>query len=786
MDNKKLCLDLIHAEHDEDVVTILKKVNLWENRSCWRDFGDNENNWSIIGNQKCSADNALTEKIINSIDAILIKECMLKGINPESNEAPQSISDAQKKFFNIPEGKLSSMTTFQRDKLSNIMVVATGSKLKPCISIIDFGEGQTPDKMPDTFLSLIKSNKVRIPFVQGKYNMGGTGIIRFCSPDKNYLQLILSKRCPDIHEEDPSKEYWGFTIVRREYPEKGFKSSICRYLCLNGKILRFTSDYLPILPGEYPLAYDKQMMYGSYIKLYEYDINKYRTTITLDLYNRIAYLLPGIALPIKMYERREGYQSHTHHTVMSGLSVRLDEDKRENLESNFPTFDKIIVDNQQITVTTYAFKKKGDKRARDSYSNNDAIIFCVNGQVHGSLSHDFFTRSKVGMDYLKKDILIVVDCSYLDPRTIENLFLNSRDRLQEGEVKSEIEKRLEEILSKHPGLRELRQKRINEDVGEKLKESKPLVDLIEKVIANSPTLSSLLISGNRISNPLHMINSSSQVVFEGKRFPDFFTITRNFPKISPKECPINQRFRIQFSTNATNDYFGRDDEPGRIAIKANNIQLKDNEFAHNMWNGICNLNVILPPQIEVDDLIEYEVEVTDENRAIPFTNTFFIKVAPYEDKNDGKIGKRRDASNDHDGKGQFRKSKLGIPNIIKVNRDDNNWVEFNFNEDTGLHVVNNGNDGEYDYFINMSNKYLINEIKNKRNVDERILRDRYQISLVLIGMSIIGQSTRNDDGKNTRNIAEDVGYFTKCISPFILPIISDLGSLDVSEEYGDQ
>jgi|SRR6516164_1026093 hypothetical protein len=41
-----------------------------------------------------------------------------------------------------------------------------------CFTVSDNGEGQTPDKMPYTLLSLDRSNKLRVPFVQGKFNMG--------------------------------------------------------------------------------------------------------------------------------------------------------------------------------------------------------------------------------------------------------------------------------------------------------------------------------------------------------------------------------------------------------------------------------------------------------------------------------------------------------------------------------------------------------------------------------------------------------------------------------------
>ncbi len=88
MDNKSIALALADCETEEEVVSLLKKESLWDDPSRWRDFGDNENNWSTIGNQQSTADAALVEKIVNSVDALLMKECMVRGISPESKEAP--------------------------------------------------------------------------------------------------------------------------------------------------------------------------------------------------------------------------------------------------------------------------------------------------------------------------------------------------------------------------------------------------------------------------------------------------------------------------------------------------------------------------------------------------------------------------------------------------------------------------------------------------------------------------------------------------------------------------
>jgi len=405
---KKLCLDLAKAESEEEVVSILKKAGFWNEPRAWEDYDRNPNNFSTIGNQQSSPDAALIEKIINSVDAVLMRECQRRGIKPDSPEAPRSIQEALKEYFGIYDGKLSYIDASQRARIAqNILLVATGKKSNPCYSIIDYGEGQTPKRIPDTFLSLNKKNKLNIQFVQGKFNMGGTGALQFCSKKHN-LQLIISKRDPEIakNESDETKDKWGFTIIRREDPRGGMRSSSFKYLAPDGKILMFEAENLPLLPGEYPNPYGESFSYGTFIKLYEYQLTGYKTIIKFDLYYRLSLLLTNIALPITMVERRKGYSADSYHIVMSGLSVRLDEDKSENLEPGFPSSSEMKVMGQEMKVLVYAFKK--DKRK--NYTKNEGIVFTVNGQAHGFLPQTFFDRKSVGMSYLADSILVIADC----------------------------------------------------------------------------------------------------------------------------------------------------------------------------------------------------------------------------------------------------------------------------------------------------------------------------------------------------------------------------------------
>jgi hypothetical protein len=289
-ETSKLCLALIWADTEQEVVRLLTDAGYWGDLAVWRFYGNYENNYNTIGNQQGRPDAALVEKLINAVDARLMGECLVRGIDPEGPQAPRSIREAVARFFedgrrqDSPHaGQIKNWPEARRTEIAHsITLAATGAGPRngnPCFTISDCGEGQTPDRFPDTFLSLTKSNKLSIPFVQGKFNMGGTGVFEFCG--KRGLQLIVSRRNPKIVEHqakpNPSDNQWAFTIVRREDPEGGRRSSIYTYLApvgsdtrpREGGVLRFKARSMPIFPqGRAPYARESE--WGTLIKLYEY------------------------------------------------------------------------------------------------------------------------------------------------------------------------------------------------------------------------------------------------------------------------------------------------------------------------------------------------------------------------------------------------------------------------------------------------------------------------------------------------------------------------------------
>lgn len=782
---KKFALSLAGADAEKEVINILKKSGFWDDDSAWREYGDNPINYSTIGNQQSSPDNALVEKLVNSVDAVLMRECLRKGIKPESKDAPQNIAEAQKRFFGIYNGKLSSIDDKQRTALSeNISLVATGSKTNPSFSIIDKGEGQTPKRIPETLLSLTKDNKIKIPFVQGKFGMGGSGVLRFCSSEHK-LQLLISKRDTKISDGDETKTLWGVTVIRREDPKEGMRSSHYTYLAPNKEVLSFSADKLPLLPGTYPDALSDFLESGTYIKLYEYEIgSSLRSFIGFDLYYRLALLMPDVALPIRMFERRS-YKAHTHDKTLAGLSVRLDEDKSENLEIEFqtPSTGEMTVDGQKLDYSIYVFKKS----KKENYAKNEGVVFSINGQAHGFLAKAFFDRKAVGMTYLSDSILVTIGCSKISRRKQEELFMPSRDRLAETPFRFAIEKELEDIIKNHSGLRDLQNRRRKEAIENKLQDSKPLAEILENIIKKSPTLSSLFLRGVRIKNPFNMEGAAKQGEFKGKEFPTYFNLVKSYTKDNPKLCHINRKFRIQYETDAENSYFNRDKDPGELSLKINNEATRD--YSLNLWNGLATLTVSIPNGTQIGDVLCFDMWASDINRIEPFTSQFCIRVTE-EQETEGSGGTRKSPPSEKKGEERQKESYLDIPNVIDIRKEDwdkDDYKEFEFHEFSALKVRSAGEGNGYDFFINMDNSYLKTEMKGDSKTSPAILEARYRYGMILLGISILDFEENREKNKkknakpndNGLSVYEHISLLTEAISPTLLPMISSLGDLEI-------
>ncbi|MCW4019111.1 MAG: hypothetical protein NWF00_10620 [Candidatus Bathyarchaeota archaeon] len=557
----------------------------------------------------------------------------------------------------------------------------------------------------------------------------------------------------------------GALLLLDEKTLAGRKSSAYTYLVINGKIPMFSSNSLPILPGDYPTAYQNGMEWGTYIKLYNYQISgSLKSIVSFDLYDRLCLLLPKIALPVRFYERREGYRGHSMESTMAGLSVRLDEDRNSNLEANFPSSSVLNISGEKLACQIFAFKPGKSEK----YMKDEGIIFTVNGQTHGNISKSFFGRKAVKLSYLSNSILIAVDCSNLKGRSREDLFMNSRDRLSTNDLRYQIERQLEELISKHPGLKALSERRRREEIQNKFEDSKPLKDVLEKLIKKSPELASLFIPGYKLKNPFDFRDvGQQQQVWVGEEFPTFFKLKLD----GVKQCPINHKFRVQYETNAANDYFDRDRLPGKFELHLGDEKV---ENVLHLWNGFATLTVPLPENISIGNLLEYKSIATDETQFRPFESYFKVRVLPEVKDQKTIIGQRKAPPSTLDGNERKSPSGLSMPHIWEVNK--NEWFLHQFNDHSALNVKDGGDAG-YDFYVNMDNIYLLSEIKRKSDIAARLIQNRFKYAIFLIGFALLKDKAAEAKENSNKNIFKEIFEVTAKLSPIILPMISYLSEL---------
>lgn len=828
---KNLALKLLNADTEADVTSLLRSAGLWDDPAKWRLYGDKETNYATIGNQQSRPEAALVEKIVNSVDARLLAECLKRGIDPESTKAPLTIRGAVARFFEDrePQGDVGGLLvdwpqTRQLEEAQKITIAVTGATARagrPSLTIADAGEGQMPSRMPETFLSLVeKSNKLRISFVQGKFNMGGTGVLKFCG--ENSLELILSRRDPEIvarlREKDPTAQLWGFTIVRRERPKAEVgqvRNSVFKYLAPvgaeqqpgKGQVFSFAADELEVFPDKNK-AYARKARSGSVIKLYEYDLKGKSHALMGDgLLSRLELLLPEIALPVRIHECRnyKGVEARSFANSLVGLTTRLSENRADNLERGYPSSNPFSVRGESMVARIYAFKE--DKA--ESYRANEGIIFTINGQTHGSIPKTFFDRSKVRMGRLAKSLLVAVDCSQLSVGAREDLFMNSRDRLSNGGLRKAIEEELEDIVAKHPGLRELRDRRRNEEIEGRLKDSKPLEDVLGSILKSSPSLARLFLQGVRLSRPHRAsVNGSSAGSggadggagpFVGKPHPTFFRFQhKKAGELLQRTCELGRRTRIRFETDVENEYFSRPSLRGRYHIEVLEGALEGKQLDHNLTlhNGVANWSVTIPDDLvpEGEDLT-LECTVTDDTLVDPFVNVVRLRVVEKSEHQKGTGGgtdKHGDTDKKGQGEGESEPGGLELPKIFRVRAGDTNYLKHKFDDLAACKVVEDASGPEenerslFTFYVNADNRFLRTDMKEGSD-DAKAKEAKFVYGNVLLGLALIhdrrnrnGTETHEDDSPQEATIPDNVDRTTRAVAPFLVPMIDYLGAL--SEE----
>ena len=804
MDNSTLCQRLLEAETETAVVSILKEAGYWENSTAWRPYGDLDNNYGTIGNQQGEAIAALVEKIINSIDARLTNECLARGEDPESPNAPRSIREAVHRYFEDKrpfdpdrDGRLSNWTDASLNREGDFITVAAtgwrpqgprgGGQRNPCLSIADAGEGQCPDDFPNTFMSLHRSNKIRTQFVQGKFNMGATGALPYCSENHNF-QLVLSRRNPSLLPPGaPDRAaQWGFTVVRRRPPDQDNRSSVFEYLAPHrivetdgGGVLSFPADSFAIFPNAQG-PYQRQAQHGSLVKLYEYHWQGGKSSVIREgdgagFVRRLEVAIAQPALPVKLYESRPGYQSNSPFRHIRGIITDL-ERNTQDLEDRFPQSSDLSVAGHHFKATVYAFKSgtySGHRTVRDG------VLFLFNGQSHASFNTQFFRRQEVKKDYLARDLLVTVECSQVGPEAFEKLFMNSRDRLRiDSSISTDLVGQLQDFLLNNESLRALEKERREAAIISRFDDEAINENVLRDLLTNNPELARFLLEGANLVLPGRGLRADRNGHFQGRQFPSYFESVRRDWTVG-----TGKTAQVEFRTDAENNYFDRSLSPGKWTI----TDTEGNGLT-NLWgrtgpvDGIARFywdtSSVPPMLLRPGTSFEIALAVEDDSRVGPLGGAVQIHIVEPTEGSGGDGSRRRGGS---DG--------VEPPKVVWVHEED--WegqTPEPFTASTAVRILQDPSASEgktaWDFYVNVDNEH-IHGFSRRKNQPIEVARNMFASAAVFLSLGLVrgvSQRARNG-GSNGWAPDHELGDITApdlvaavsdYLAPVLLPIIENL------------
>ena len=772
-DPKKLLESLLSSVSTEDVRRIIEKCDFTKND--WKPYGNRDKNWDTVSNQQANAVGALTEIITNSIDAVLSRKAYESGIDDlRSEQAPQSMQDAVRSFYSITEGKLSSLEPGQLSELAKESILI-GIKRKrkggtcPTITVVDFGEGQTPEDFPKTFLSLSETNKEGIGFVQGKFNMGSTGSICFCTESditKGHYKLIASKRY--------NEKSWGWTLIRVSRAQEGKKLPVVEYLMPDKKIPSFEAENIKAF-GDDDVG---EISQGSLVRLFDYDIGRPAHNVDFGLYYALTLNLLECALPIRIYDfnatptagRGELREKGIADRTFSGMGVMLNADFKDSSQQDpeipeqkpkerTTEFVHLVAEESHEELGEIKILATGLSELPEFLKNsNKRIFYTINGQTHAMKNASFLNSPKVRLGELQTHLIVNVQCEHMDKTALTSIFMGNREQKRDNRLSRELDELLQKHLSGDSKLREYSSIICRRRASQIVEEDEETKQMLSDLIAQDPAIRELLGFGN-VAVGVGQAPGGKEKWTEGKQFPTFLK-PLNIKKMGNrfvKELPINTIRQIKCGTDAANDYLSRTNSPGWIECT-----LKPNEAPRSasLHNGTATFTFRPPSNAQVGDKISLEIGFGDHGPiGKPLVFPLTLEIAEPEKPTKKKGGKPTKTK---------KKVKPSIADPTEwVEKKD--WEDFGFDEKSGA-AVREGE--EIKIHVNRHHERLV-EMRASVS-DQAVLQlneSRFKICLGFMTLAVYKHYKKEDE----EQASDRAKSAADAIASYILPLIRTLG-----------
>lgn len=788
MNYKEVCMKLLETESEAEVTDIIASYPEFSDPDNWKPLDGRETNFNVTSNQASDGGKALTELMTNMVDAVLMKRAYAEGIDPKSNKAPQTMYEAVDKLVkNLYGGKLTNLDpndAWLRDfAQKNLVIGITGAKSKkqglPSYTFVDNGEGQNPENFEDTFLSLSAGTKKSISFVQGKFNMGSSGVLRYCGTQ--WYKLIVSRRYD-------GKSPWGWTIMRRR-PGDEETLPVAEYFVLKDTgIPSFEEDYMYPFNTSVGKRYDGVLLKtGTVIKLYDYNVGtaylSFRGARETMIENLVETILPFRLLDFRQKpdksrsgDRAEGIDPRPFYGMEYLLLRSHKESEIEDEEEDAAGEKKLFVgqfkDNNLGLITINAIPLKREIPGWLKGSNN-RIFHAVNGQVQFKQTRGYLSQS-CGFPALKDRIVLIVNASGLTFKAHNEVWKGDREHISNtlwGERYKEI---VTKTIKESEALKELQHKIARQELERTTKSESD--ELFQKLVDSDRNFAGLLSSRNpKVRLPAmgggESGGESGGSEFDGQYSPTFVRLEERSKMI---EMPINRARPVTARTDAENGYLNRADNRGSVVVDgAIRERFTVREHLHN-----GRLVLYLDPlqdALEIGDEISFKIGLKDDALPEPIeSEKVTVLVVDKEAENKVKKKDPAEKKSGDGGSGKEGKGKdsptLGLPIYELLTHDGREisgeetqkWPT-DFNENEGGYAEDLG-EGNIKYYINYDNSYHLKYREQQRvDIAKEAVTEKYILGMriMMLGFEQSLRSSQKSGDAANENFAEYIDQFRR-------------------------
>lgn len=461
-------LKLAGDSADLDIGTTFGPLNLR-----WEPFGDRLSNISSIG-LGTKPGRSLTERLTNAMDAVLEERARKTAASPDSSRA------AAQQWFGRPiTGPEDGLYQWKFedskfDRLVHVVLLPSGSDTAATVDVTDEGVGISPDKFRSTILSLQAGNKLTKKYLIGAFGQGGAATLSFCE-----YAFIVSRT-------QDSPAIVGFTVVRVMRLNDTYKDDAYAYLAVHapdGELIVphvTVNEPLSLYTSSGKVKNAPKLAHGTLVRHVAYKLPSLTGTLSPSPGNLYQYFHNSMfdpLLPFRVLDIRDDAKAKDERITGSrNRLMRLVEEQKDETDEG----DRVIIRHHRPmeyfslqpgepattgieywVVNHFRKSKKGEDLILRSNSIDSfvdpahPIVGTLNGQNQGERTGRIL--KELGLGITARHIVVHVDASNTTPRLRRELFSTSREGFKDGDVLTELERILSEMLDEDSELKKIEQ-----------------------------------------------------------------------------------------------------------------------------------------------------------------------------------------------------------------------------------------------------------------------------------------------------------------------------------------